>query len=70
MLLPEGEGTRPCDDGDGVPGVFLGLFLLPNILVSLLPVLPLACLLKLSTCKPDSVYRPYGHAHTVEASCL
>lgn len=46
MLLPDGEGTRPVVEGDGV----LGLLRLPNILVSLPPVLPLACLLKLSTC--------------------
>lgn len=45
MLLPDGDGTRPVVEGDGV----LGLFLLPKILVSLLPALPLACLLKLST---------------------
>lgn len=51
MLLPDGEGTKPPEDGDGV----LGLFLLPNSLlpgnlaISLLPLLPLACLLKLST---------------------
>ncbi len=50
MLFPEGDGTNPPEEGDGV----LGLFLLPNSLfgsraMSLLPLLPLACLLKLST---------------------
>ena len=56
MLLPEGDGARPPEDGDGVFGsLSLGLFLLPNSLLgnlamSLFPLLPLACLLKLSTC--------------------
>lgn len=50
MLLPDGEGTRFVAEGDGV----LGLFLLPKILVSLLPALPLACLLKLSTCRSQN----------------
>ena len=51
MLLPDGDGTRFPAAGDGV----LGLFLLPksllpgNLAMSLLPLLPLACLLKLST---------------------
>lgn len=50
MLFPDGEGTIAPVEGDGV----LGLFLLPNSLfgrraMSLLPLLPLACLLKLST---------------------
>ncbi len=54
MLFPDGEGTSPPEEGEGV----LGLFLLPNSLLgsramSLLPLLPLACLLKLSTCNHD-----------------
>lgn len=59
MLFPDGEGTIAPVEGDGV----LGLFLLPNSLfgrraMSLLPLLPLACLLKLSTYGDNNQFGP------------
>ena len=66
MLFPDGEGARPLEDGDGD---CLGLFLLPNSLLgslamSLLPLLPLACLLKLSIYKACTAVR-VDHLHSL-----